>query len=490
MTLRHLPIHTGCLAEQAAAKFGETLALVGERPWSFAELAAAVRKVATGLAHGGVEPGDRVTLHGENSWQWVVGYHGALRAGAVVNPLNVMLTSDEIGEIAADCGASAAIIGSELRGKFSTLPSITLFDYQDIERFCGEGIEDPPKVAPGDLAAICYTSGTTGRSKGAKHSHRAVLHNIALTALMHGKGPGDRVVTALPCPHVYGNVVMNAGFVTGSSLDLHARFDPGAVLDSIESGATMFEGVPTMYAYLLNEELEVRDLSSLRICTVGGQTMPTATMEAVEQRLGCPLIELWGMTELAGLGTTHPWTGPRKLGSIGTSLPFCEARIDGGYPGPGELLVRGPVVMDGYWGNEAATREAILEDGWLRTGDIATRDEDGFIFIVDRAKDMILTAGFNVYPAELERVIAMHEAVSLVAVAGLPDPVKGEIAAAWIVPKPGMTLTEHEIAAHCRERLAAYKQPRRYVFVDDLPRTSTGKILRRALPATLEIYHD
>ncbi|MEQ8743674.1 AMP-binding protein [Parasphingorhabdus sp.] len=481
-----LPASVGLLAEHAAARFGDAPALVGKWPWSFAELAEAVRRVAGGLVRSGVKPGDRVTLHGENAWQWVVGYHGALRAGAVVNPLNVMLTADEIGAIVADCGASAAIIGPEVHGKFADLPGLVLFDYGDIEKMCADGAEDPPELAAQDLAAICYTSGTTGRPKGAMHSHRAVLHNIALTALMHGKGPGDRVVTALPCPHVYGNVVMNAGFVTGSALDLHARFDPAAVLASIEQGATMFEGVPTMYAYLLNEDLEAHDLSSLRLCTVGGQTMPVATMEAVERRFNCPLIELWGMTELAGLGTTHPWMGPRKLGSIGTSLPFCEARVEGGDPGPGELLLRGPVVMEGYWANEEATRETIRADGWLRTGDIATRDEDGFIFIVDRAKDMILTAGFNVYPAELERVIAMHEGVSLVAVAGLPDPVKGEIAAAWIVLKPGKTITEAEISAHCRERLAAYKQPRRFHFVDDLPRTSTGKIMRRALPATLE----
>lgn len=481
-----LPASVGLLTEHAAARFGDAQALVGARSFGFAELAVAVRRVAGGLARGGVKPGDRVTLHGENAWQWVVGYHGALRAGAIVNPLNVMLTADEIGAIAVDCGARAAIVGPEQRSKFAALPGVTVFDYHAIEAMLADRPDDPPELAAQDLAAICYTSGTTGRPKGAMHSHRAVLHNIALTALMHGKGPSDRVVSALPCPHVYGNVVMNAGFVTGSALDLHARFDPAAVLASIEKGATMFEGVPTMYAYLLNEDLEARDLSSLRMCTVGGQTMPVATMEAVERRFGCPLIELWGMTELAGLGTTHPWTGPRKLGSIGTALPFCKARIEGGDPGPGELLLRGPVVMDGYWGNEAATRETILDDGWLRTGDIATRDAEGFIFIVDRAKDMILTSGFNVYPAELERVIAMHQGVSLVAVAGLPDAVKGEIAAAWVVPKPGATVTEAELAAHCRERLAAYKQPRRIIFVDDLPRTSTGKIMRRELPATLE----
>ena len=485
MNISALPGHVGELVEHAAKRFGDAAALAGHRPWIFAELASAVRKVATGLASRGVKPGDRITLHGENGWQWLVGYHGALRAGAVVNPLNVMLTANEIGEIMADCNASAAIVGAGLHAKFAGLDDVTIIDYAAIEQLCAEGVEDPPPLGGTDLAAICYTSGTTGNPKGAMHSHRAILHNIALTALMHGKSPHDRVVTALPCPHVYGNVVANAGFVSGASLDLHSRFDPKAVLDSIENGATVFEGVPTMYAYLLNEDLEHRDLSSLRMCTVGGQTMPTATMEAVERRFGCSLIELWGMTELAGLGATHPWLGPRKLGSIGTALPFCETMIERSASEPGELLVRGPVVMSGYWGNAQATAQAITDDGWLRTGDIATQDEDGFIFVVDRAKDMILSAGFNVYPAELERAIATMESVSLVAVAGLPDPVKGEIAAAWVVPKPGRTITEAEVSAHCRARLAAYKQPRRVFVVEDLPRTSTGKILRRELPATL-----
>jgi long-chain acyl-CoA synthetase len=217
--------------------------------------------------------------------------------------------------------------------------------------------------------------------------------------------------------------------------------------------------------------------------------MPVAKMREVEERFGCPLIELWGMTEIAGLGTTHPYNGPRKLGSIGVPLPYVEARIAGVEdPGRnlatgevGELLVRGPILMQGYFRNEAATRETIEPDGWLHTGDLARVDEYGCLFIVDRKKDMILTAGYNVYPAEIERVVAEHPSVALVAVGRQADPVKGEIAKAYVVLKQGSEADAEAILSHCRARLAAYKVPRAIQFVKELPRTSSGKVLRREL---------
>jgi long-chain acyl-CoA synthetase len=222
---------------------------------------------------------------------------------------------------------------------------------------------------------------------------------------------------------------------------------------------------------------------------VGGQTMPVATMEAVETAFEVPLIELWGMTEIAGLGSTHPLYGPNKHGSIGCALPYCELRIadvdDANKTMPrgevGELMVRGPIVMMGYFNNEDQTREAIEPDGWLHTGDLGTMDEDGCVFIVDRKKDMILTGGYNVYPAEIERVLAAHPVVALAAVGKLPDPVKGEIAKAYIVLKSDTSTTEDEIIKFCRKSLAAYKCPRKVQFVKDVPKTSTGKIMRREL---------
>jgi long-chain acyl-CoA synthetase len=241
---------------------------------------------------------------------------------------------------------------------------------------------------------------------------------------------------------------------------------------------------------LAHPDLAKFDLTSLTRCTVGGQTMPVAKMEEVEKRFGCPLIELWGMTELAGLGTTFPSHGPHKLGSIGIALPHVEARIadvaDASKSMPrgevGELMIRGPIVMQGYYGNEAATRETIEPDGWLHSGDLAHMDEEGAIFIVDRRKDMINSSGFKVFPAEIERVIAAHPAVAMVAVGGQPDELKGEIAKAYVVLKPRAAADAEEIIALCRKELAAYKVPRAVQFVPDLPKTSTGKIMRRELP--------
>lgn len=344
---------------------------------------------------------------------------------------------------------------------------------------------------PGATSTICYTSGTTGHPKGAMHSHHNVIMNARLTALMHGRRESDITVTALPMPHVYGTVVMNSTFMTGGTLVLHPRFEETVVLDSIvRHRATLFEGVPTMYFFLLNHAgLDDCDLSSLRMCTVGGQTMPVTKMAEVEHRFGCPLVELWGMTELAGLGTTFAHAGPVRHGSIGVPLPYCQAKIvditdsarmlmDGE---AGELMIRGPVVMQGYYGNEAATGETIEPNGWLHTGDVAMMDGEGFIWIVDRKKDLILTAGYNVYPAEIERVIAGHPGVAMVAVGAVPDETKGELAKAYVVSKPGTQLSAQELMDLCREHLAAYKVPRAVQFVQDLPKTSSGKIMRRKL---------
>lgn len=222
--------------------------------------------------------------------------------------------------------------------------------------------------------------------------------------------------------------------------------------------------------------------------------MPKPKMEEVEQRFGCPMIEVWGMTELGGLGTTFAANGPVKHGSIGVGLPYTDVRIADAEDASktmlsgevGELMVKGGTVMQGYYGNEQATRDTIEADGWLHTGDLASMDEDGCIFIVDRKKDMILTSGFNVYPAEIERVVAGHPDVALVAVGSIPDEIKGELAKAYIVPKKGVSPNSQSIIDYCRERMAAYKVPRAVQFVDDLPKTSTGKVMRRELK-TLDI---
>jgi long-chain acyl-CoA synthetase len=493
----------GQILPHAAREFGDKTALViADRSFSFRELDHLSGALAWSLVRLGVKPGDRVTLYAPNSWEWIVSYYGALKTGAVINPVNVMLTPAEVAYVTKDCGASALIgspdkIRPALEAGVAGLTTIAFGDESVAgatpfnELIAKRREFEPVSVKPEALSTIGYTSGTTGHPKGAMQSHRAVILNGAMTAQLHAKTPLDTVVTALPCPHVYGNVVFNGAMMYGLKLVLHARFDAGEALQSIEDHrATMFEGVPTMYMVMLvHPDFDRFALASLTRCTVGGQTMPVAKMEEVERRFGCPLIELWGMTELAGLGTTFPSYGPHKLGSIGVALPHCDARIADAADAAktmlrgevGELMMRGPIVMQGYYGNEKATRDAIEPDGWLHTGDLATMDEDGAIFIVDRKKDMINTAGFKVFPAEIERVVAAHPAVAMVAVGSQADELKGETAKAYVVLKPGAAADAEGILAHCREQLAAYKVPRAIQFVEDLPKTSTGKIMRREL---------
>ena len=330
----------GMVLPAAAAKYGDKTALiVADRVFSFRELDGLSSAVASSLVKLGVAAGDRVTLYATNSWEWLVSYYGSLKTGAVINPINVMLTADEVAYITRDCGAKV-LIGS--RDKlapaletgvsglttvtFGTEPLVGAIAFEEL--ISKAATFEPVAIDPGRLSTIGYTSGTTGHPKGAMQSHRAVILNAAMTAQMHGKTSADTVVTALPCPHVYGNVVFNGAMMYGLTLVLHSRFDATEALSSIQSHqATMFEGVPTMYMYMLaHPDLQEFDLSALSRCTVGGQTMPVAKMQEVERRFGCPLIELWGMTEIAGLGATFPSYGPRTLGSIGIALPHCHGQ--------------------------------------------------------------------------------------------------------------------------------------------------------------------
>ena len=490
----------------AAARHGEKTALVtASRTLSYRELDDLSTAFAGALRGRGIDDGDRVSIYSQNRWEWVVAYHGIVKAGAVVNPINVMLTAEEVAFVLNDCGSRAIVTSGDkapaivgLREQATGLETVVSFDdaltgtesfHQLIDRAVALETRDAP--GPTSLSTIGYTSGTTGHPKGAMQSHLAVYLNCALTATMHVRTAADTVVTALPAPHVYGNVVINGTFMAGGTVVLMDRFDPGEALRRInEHHATMFEGVPTMYAMMLAApEIDACDLSSLTRCTVGGQTIATSVIEAWERRSGAPLIELWGMTELAGLGTTHALYSPNVHGSIGVALPGIEVRVASfddptqTVPAdePGELMVRGPIVMLGYYNNDAATAATIEPDGWLHTGDVAVADRHGRFFIVDRRKDMIITGGYNVYPAEIERVIAGHPAVALVAVGSEADEVKGELARAYVVLRDGADATEAQIIDYCRPHLAAYKLPRSVRFVADLPKTSTGKIMRREL---------
>jgi long-chain acyl-CoA synthetase len=421
-----------------------------------------------------------------------------------------MLTPAEVAFVVGDCGAKALVTTADKVAAIRTA-GVSLGDVELIVTFDAAGDLDdvvgwdglmtaanafhaqsaPVAPAPTDLCTIGYTSGTTGHPKGAMQSHQAVRLNCGFAATMHCRTSDDVVVTALPAPHVYGNVVINGTFLAGGTVVLLDRFDPGLALHTVaEHRATVFDGVPAMFAMALADpSVHAVDLSSLTRCTVGGQTMPVATMEAWEAASGAPLLELWGMTELAGLGTAHALYAPNRLGSIGVAAPGVDVRVgDLVDPArtcapdePGELMVRGPITMLGYYGNPSATAEVLGDDGWLRTGDVAVSSEDGYFTVVDRRKDMILTGGYNVYPAEIERVLAGHPAVAISAVGPVPDAVRGEQARAYVVLKPGASASEQELVDHCRGALAAYKLPRSVIFVEDLPRTSTGKVMRREL---------
>jgi long-chain acyl-CoA synthetase len=497
----------GWLPHAAARKFGAevAVAVVGGRSLTFREIDAYAARVAGGLVARGMTRGARLVLHVPNGWQWIVAYYAVARLGGVVVPANILLTPAEVAYMAADSSAVFVLTTSErcepIRNELASLPHEvrgfvsqgTSEDGAEIRfaELMGSAPLDPVTTHPDELFTIGYTSGTTGKPKGAMLTHRCVFMSTALSATCHVRARGETVVTALPLPHVYGNVVMNAAFLTGMRLVLLERFDAELALRTLATEhATMFEGVPTMYYYLLaHADIGSTDLSSLRRCTVGGQTMPVAKLDEVVHALGCPLLELWGMTEVAGPATSHSPYLPPRHGSIGLPFTSMAAKIvDVTDPSrtlangePGELLVRGPLVMRGYWRNDAATKETLQPSGWLHTGDIAHQDDDGYLFIVDRKKDLIITAGYNVYPAELEQVIAQHTAVAMVAVAGVPDAVKGELAHAFVVLRQGATVSEEDLLQHCRSRLAAYKVPRQITFVADLPKTSTGKLLRRAL---------
>ncbi|SDB10776.1 long-chain acyl-CoA synthetase [Pseudomonas sp. NFACC23-1] len=498
---------------QSAARFGNKPAIIFEgKCWSFLDIDVQSSRLAASLESMGVKREEVVSIYSSNSPEWVITYYAILKIGAIVNPLNMMLTACEAAFAIKNCGAVAVFstsdkllalqehIGPTEVTALISFDGVTVAGMQQFNLLVDANIAVPEYPVTGiqkdDISTIGYTSGTTGQPKGAVLSHRCILTNVSMTATMHLRTASDTAVSALPLSHVYGNVVMNSAIAYGMTLVLHKTFDAEAVLSSIQTyGATLLEGVPTMYIYLLNyPNLGAYDVSSLTRCTVGGQTMPYTAMEEVERALGCRLLELWGMTELGGLGTTHSFYGERRLGSIGVALPHLEARISqlelDGDTLPlgeiGELQIRGPVVMKHYLGRPDATAETKTDEGWLRTGDLARMDSEGFIYIVDRLKDMFITAGFNIYPAELERVIAEHPSVAMVAVGSVLDEVKGELAKAYIVPKIGYEIDTQQIERHCRDRLAAYKVPRLFQIVEDLPKTSSGKVMRRMLRQVFE----
>ena len=462
--------------------------------WS--KLHAAAAEVASRLRAAGVEPGDRVALILPNVPAYPVVFYGSLLAGAVVVPMNPLLKAGEIAYYFADSGARLAFVWPDFaeeagKGAAETGTQVVL---------CGplgpaegslpeaEPARAAAETADDDTAVILYTSGTTGKPKGAELTHRNLHLNAQRSATdVMELGEDDVIMGCLPLFHVFGLTCgLNTAVLRGSELTLIPRFEPGKALEVIaRDSVTVFQGVPTMYAAMLNHpSAGSADASSLRTCVSGGSAMPAEVMRAFEEAFGCQILEGYGLSETSPVASFNMPDAPTKPGTIGRAIPGCEMRLvdlDGSTTAPGgigEIAIRGDNVMKGYWNRQDATAEAI-PDGWFRTGDLATVDEDGYFTIVDRKKDLIIRGGLNVYPREVEEVLYAHPDVVEAAVVGVPDPLLGEEVAAAVALRPGSQASLDEVQQFVRERIAAFKYPRQLWRLDELPKGPTGKILRR-----------
>jgi len=485
-----------------------------QQQWTYRELWDQVVRMANALLAAGLRRQDRVMLMLPNSPAYIIAYYGTLRAGGIVVQANPLYTEREIRFLASDSGARFMVTADSLyaRGKAAkdgtALEKIILAELTGgaqpegndvrLQDFLAGASCEPPAVyvQPTEVAVLQYTGGTTGLPKGAMLTHSNLVANIyqSISNRDEEKAGEIRLLMILPLFHSYGMLVMNMGLCRGARLVLLPRFEIDAVMQAIkEHEITDFPGVPTMYVAVLNyPNAEAYGISRIRNISSGGAATPVEVIEGFVKRFGATIGEGYGLSEASPATHANPTWDPslRKPGSIGIPLRGTDARIvdlETGTrvlgPGEeGELCIKGPQVMLGYWNRPDETREA-LRDGWLYTGDIAKMDEDGYFYILDRKKDMIIVSGFNVYPREIEEVLYEHPAVMEAAVVGVPDPYKGAAPKAFVVLRPGQTATEEELMAFCRERLAPFKAPRAVEFRDALPKSAVGKILRRELAA-------
>jgi long-chain acyl-CoA synthetase len=485
--------------ESAVARYGALPAVqLDGLVLSYSELRAAAGRMTSLLSSAGVERGDRVAIMLPNVPAFPVAFYGALGAGAIVVPMNPLLKSREIAFYLADSGAKVllawhAVAGEAAMGAATAgVPVIKIDDGDAAGLLAGFSAVPAQEARAADDAVILYTSGTTGRPKGAELTHAGLTRNAAITAAtLIGAEPGQVVMGCLPLFHVFGlTCALNAAIAGGSTLTLLPRFDPGQALDIIgRDKVTIFEGVPTMYAAMLHHQAgPLADTSSLRVCISGGAAMPVEVMRGFERAFGCMILEGYGLSETSPVASFNQPGQERKPGSIGTPIQGVDMRVvgaDGAELPPGEIgeiVIRGHGVMKGYWGNPGATAETV-RDGWLATGDLARVDEDGYFYIVDRKKDLIIRGGFNVYPREVEEVLYEHPAVAEAAVVGIPEPDLGEEIGAAVTLKPAASATPAELSAFVKERIAPYKYPRYVWIVPDLPKGPSGKILRREVQA-------
>jgi long-chain acyl-CoA synthetase len=481
------------------------------RVLTFGELDERVDRTAAALAGLGAQRGDRVALLAGNVPEFVTSLYGTLRAGAIACPVNAMLTPEEMGYILADAGATmvvtelAALPGLlSIRDRLGDLQTIVVIGGPpappgtvSLEEALATEAEPPDvKTESGDVALVAYTSGTTDAPKGAMLTHGNLAANLDQMASVPALAevPDDVALLALPLFHIYAlNAILGMTIKMGATTVLVERFDPADTLALVERhGVTILLGAPPMFAawaaFAASGE-PIPDLSTVRLAISGAAPLPPETLQSFRERFGIVIWEGYGLTEAAPAVATTALGGQPKPGSIGLPLPGVEVRLvdesgedveEEDESDPGEILVRGPNVFAGYWGKPEETAQ-VLQGGWLRTGDVAYRDEDGYLFIVDRKKDLIIVSGFNVFPREVEEAIERHPKVAEAAVVGIPDQRTGEAVQAWVVRAEGQAVTQDEILDFLNGYLAKFKQPRDIRIVDELPHHVTGKVLRRAL---------
>ncbi|MGQ0830838.1 MAG: AMP-binding protein [Microthrixaceae bacterium] len=458
-----------------------------------------------GLAELGLEPGDRVGIVAANNWYFVTSYLAVLGAGCVAVPLNPTSPVPELQRQLAAIGARAVVAGPSAKGAVGDLDRAALPVLEHVIASTGGDIPGalllddlmtsaPAPIverAPGDLAVLVFTSGTAGSPKAAMLTHGNLLANLEQCQGLPGRsqGPDDVVLGVLPLFHIFGlNVVLGLSFLAGSTLLLIERFDPQSALEAVTNhGVTIISGAPTMWAaWAALPGTRPSAFASVRLATSGAAKLDVQVLRTVKDRFGVDIMEGYGLTEASPVVTSGTGLAAPE-GSIGVPLPGLRVRLvdadgqDALVGDPGELWVSGPNVFAGYWNDAEATRQAVDEAGWLHTGDVAVVDDDGFLFLVDRVKDLIIVSGFNVYPAEVEDVIAEHPAVDQVAVVGVPHPHSGEAVKAYVVVRDSISVEEDDIILHCEARLARYKCPQKVMFVEEIPQTATGKVLRTAL---------
>jgi acyl-CoA synthetase (AMP-forming)/AMP-acid ligase II len=463
--------------------------------WTYGEFGHRVTQVAAGLREAGVGKGDVVGVILRNGPEYLEVWWGILWLGAVFNPVNPDLTGREAAGILSDSGATTVICTEEAAAALREhdLPALRRV-ITDIDSLRGSGtVGEPEPIEPEALASLVYTSGTTGRPKGAMLSHANCLADTWMLAELAPVGRGDVMGMVLPLFHVNAQVVTTmVPLLIGAQTAMWERFSASTFWATVaEFEPVTFSAVPTMLAALLHAPgADEAETNTVRFVICGAAPLSPALFHRFEEKFGIAILEGYGLTEGSCTSTLNPWHGPRKIGSIGIPTRGQEVVImdEQGKELPdgerGEVCVRGPNVMQGYYNRPDATAET-LRDGWLHTGDVGYRDEDGFFFLVDRKKDMIIRGGENIYPREIEDVLLEHASVQGAAVIGRPDEVRGEEVHAVLVLAEGAEL--EEIERHCRERLAPFKVPSTWQVVDELPKTSTGKIDKKPLRESLVV---